>query len=378
MRRKERQSSSNDDAAESSKVMLASDSTSNDDEITGEATSPDASSTADLDSPELHNRVLRKAETVIQGRTSRVIVVVERCVDDHNYSAIIRTAEALGVQHVWLIDPVVGAAVGPPSSDPLPGTHDDAGGGEGASVSPSKVGVVWHRLEQKWRAMLTVGPQTTNLGFFATEDAAARAYDAAAAPYGLPLNFATEDGDADGSPAATAGPQALGYAAPHRYEHNMFAKQATEWVTLREFATTAECVAALRQDGRTVWATDLSQHAVCLTRAALEAADAAGHGATHPASSRDGAARDVVPQRLAIVFGTESVGCTAEILAAADRRVYLPLRGFADSLNLSVAAALVLQQLFHLCPAAVASMPDDERHALRASWFPKVSVSRIY
>ena len=33
-----------------------------------------------------------------------------------------------------------------------------------------------------------------------------------------------------------------------------------------------------------------------------------------------------------------------ELLQAADERVYLPLRGFADSLNLSVAAALVLHQ----------------------------------
>ena len=51
-----------------------------------------------------------------------------------------------------------------------------------------------------------------------------------------------------------------------------------------------------------------------------------------------------VPEKLAIAFGTESVGCTEELLQAADLRVYLPLRGFADSLNLSVAAALVLHQ----------------------------------
>jgi tRNA G18 (ribose-2'-O)-methylase SpoU len=52
----------------------------------------------------------------------------------------------------------------------------------------------------------------------------------------------------------------------------------------------------------------------------------------------------MVPEKLAIAFGTESVGCTEELLQAADARVYLPLRGFADSLNLSVAAALVLHQ----------------------------------
>jgi tRNA C32,U32 (ribose-2'-O)-methylase TrmJ len=52
-----------------------------------------------------------------------------------------------------------------------------------------------------------------------------------------------------------------------------------------------------------------------------------------------------VPGRLAIVMGTESTGVSPELLAAADRRIYLPMRGFADSLNLSVAAALVLQKV---------------------------------
>ena len=53
------------------------------------------------------------------------------------------------------------------------------------------------------------------------------------------------------------------------------------------------------------------------------------------------------------------------MLAGADLRVYLPLRGFADSLNLSVAAALCLHQLFHLCPEAVGDMSERARDALR-------------
>ena len=67
-----------------------------------------------------------------------------------------------------------------------------------------------------------------------------------------------------------------------------------------------------------IWATDLSQSAVPMTEPALRAATSIPDGV------------NVVPERLAIVFGTESVGCTQEILQAADLRVYLPLRGFAD------------------------------------------------
>ena len=61
---------------------------------------------ADFDRPELADRLLRKAETAIRGRTSRILCVIERCTDEHNYSAVIRTCEALGVQHIWLVDPV--------------------------------------------------------------------------------------------------------------------------------------------------------------------------------------------------------------------------------------------------------------------------------
>lgn len=49
--------------------------------------------------------MIRKAEGAIRNRTSRLIVVVERCTNDHNYSAILRTVEALGVQHVYIIAP---------------------------------------------------------------------------------------------------------------------------------------------------------------------------------------------------------------------------------------------------------------------------------
>ena len=125
------------------------------------------------------------------------------------------------------------------------------------------------------------------------------------------------------------------------------------------------CASQLKEDNRALWVTDLSQHAVCLL--------------TPTATT---AASPEVPLRLAIAFGTESVGCTysgeyvtqfrpqnhvenvlhdfiytfpgvgtEELLQAADRRVYLPLRGFADSLNLSVSAALVL-------PVAI-SMPTS-------------------
>ena len=83
-----------------------------------------------------------------------------------------------------------------------------------------------------------------------------------------------------------------------REAHKLFARRAQEFTSIREFPDAASCVAALKADGRTIWATDLSQHAVPLTEPALRAATGVS-----PDES-------VVPTKLAIVFGTESVGCT--------------------------------------------------------------------
>ena len=77
-----------------------------------------------------------------------------------------------------------------------------------------------------------------------------------------------------------------------RKSHHLFAKRAAEWLTVREFSSTRECIEELRETGHVIWATDLSQEAVCLTK--------------------EGLRRDF-PRKLAIVFGTEAVGCTNEI-----------------------------------------------------------------
>lgn len=259
---------------------------------------------ADFDRPELADRLLRKAETAIRGRTSRILCVIERCTDEHNYSAVIRTCEALGVQHIWLVDPVEVSYDGLVDDDDV---HDD------------------------------------------TDD-----------------DDAHEGGDRGHNKAALL--KSHGHGSAWREAHKLFARRANEFTSIREFQTTAACVDALREAGYAIWATDLSQKAVAMTHDALR--DAGYGDPNDPAVT-------VVPEKLAIVFGTESVGCTEEILQAADSRVYLPLRGFADSLNLSVAAALCIQQLFHLCPEAVGAMDEAERNVLREKWFTQLAAQRV-
>lgn len=54
---------------------------------------------------------------------------------------------------------------------------------------------------------------------------------------------------------------------------------------------------------------------------------------------------DVSARRLALLVGTEGAGLTAAAEAAADVRVRIPIRSGVDSLNLAVAAGIVLQRL---------------------------------
>ena len=58
----------------------------------------------DADAADDPLRLARKAETVLRGRTDRVLLILENCSDDFNHVAVLRTCEALGVMRVWLVE----------------------------------------------------------------------------------------------------------------------------------------------------------------------------------------------------------------------------------------------------------------------------------
>uniref|UniRef100_A0A7S0DB82 tRNA/rRNA methyltransferase SpoU type domain-containing protein n=2 Tax=Amorphochlora amoebiformis TaxID=1561963 RepID=A0A7S0DB82_9EUKA len=128
------------------------------------------------------------------------------------------------------------------------------------------------------------------------------------------------------------------------------ARSAPAWLSIRHFKTTKDAIKAAREEKREIWATDLSQGADKLTGESME-----------------------LPKKFALVVGREADGVSSEMLAAADKRVYLPLNGFAESLNLSVATALVIQKLFLYCPDMVGDMKDNERITLRRQWYMKLA-----
>eukprot|EP00957_Ditylum_brightwellii_P016965 1279307-Ditylum_brightwellii.AAC.1 len=104
-----------------------------------------------MDAPDLDQRMIRKAEAVLQSRTDRLYIIIERhSVHDYNYTAILRTVEALGIQHVWIVNP------------------------------------------------------------------------------------SSEEEEESGN-------------------HHLFARKATDWLTVREFENVESCLEALREDGRELW-----------------------------------------------------------------------------------------------------------------------------
>lgn len=95
---------------------------------------------------------------------------------------------------------------------------------------------------------------------------------------------------------------------------------ADKWVETTKWKSTRDCVLHLRAQGYKVVATHLSKDA-------------------KPIDAID------FTQPTALVLGNEKDGITAEMAALADERVILPMYGFVQSFNISVAAALCFYQV---------------------------------
>lgn len=95
---------------------------------------------------------------------------------------------------------------------------------------------------------------------------------------------------------------------------------AQQWVDIYRHNSSKACIRDLRSRGYRIIATVPSAHAVSLHDFEL----------TTPT---------------ALFFGTEKEGLSTEVLKEADASVYIPMHGFTESLNVSVAAAILLQHL---------------------------------
>lgn len=95
--------------------------------------------------------------------------------------------------------------------------------------------------------------------------------------------------------------------------------RAEKWIQFQFYTSAKDCLSQLRKKGFKIAGTCLSQDSLPYT--ALD-----------------------YTQPLAIVFGNESEGISEEALQFADYRIKIPMVGMVQSLNLSVAAGIILYE----------------------------------
>ncbi len=78
-----------------------------------------------------------------------------------------------------------------------------------------------------------------------------------------------------------------------------------------------------------------------------------------------------IDRPVAVVMGTEWEVVSDRMLAEADLHVAIPMHGFAESLNISVAAAVVIHELnrrLRKLPRERWALSEEEKRELRAQW----------
>ncbi|HET8722757.1 MAG TPA: RNA methyltransferase [Anaeromyxobacteraceae bacterium] len=124
-------------------------------------------------------------------------------------------------------------------------------------------------------------------------------------------------------------------------------QNADKWLDVTRWSSTRECLAALKARGYAVYVTWLGEGTV-----GLDALDFSGP--------------------VALVFGNESRGVSDDALALADARYAIPMRGFSQSLNVSVAAAVSLFRAVDRREAQRGrhgDLPEAEAAALRERFY---------
>jgi tRNA (guanosine-2'-O-)-methyltransferase len=96
---------------------------------------------------------------------------------------------------------------------------------------------------------------------------------------------------------------------------------ADKWVELKKWKSTQSCIQALKEQGKQIVVTHLDS-------------------TSKPISEVD------FSKPSALVLGNEKDGVSAEMIEAADHRVLIPMEGFVQSYNISVAGALCFYQMY--------------------------------
>lgn len=128
---------------------------------------------------------------------------------------------------------------------------------------------------------------------------------------------------------------------------------SAKWVTLHSHSSTASALKTLREQGYKIYASDLNPNSKDIRDLDWECND---DGSSTP---------------ICIVMGNEDKGISEEMREGADETFTLPMVGFAESFNLSVATAITLAHLSakgDKGPIKAGDLDEHEVNCLRLKW----------
>lgn len=123
---------------------------------------------------------------------------------------------------------------------------------------------------------------------------------------------------------------------------------AEQWVDVCKYQSTAECISRLKDQGYQIMATTPHDDSLLL--------------------------HDFFPKKkTALFFGTEKEGLSEGVMQQADGFLKIPMVGFSESLNVSVSAAIIIQELAHKVRNSNVNwqLSEDEIFEKRLDWTKK-------
>lgn len=151
--------------------------------------------------------------------------------------------------------------------------------------------------------------------------------------------------------------EAMGYQSVHLIEPNekfkksqRVTKGADKWLDVVRWTDSTDCLRGLKKMGYRVYATHFDQ--------------------ATPIAEID------FSQPTALVFGNEKDGVSQEVLSQVDGRVVIPMQGFVQSFNISVAAAIALYHAYRERIVKLGhhgNLTAQQREILRALYFLRSS-----
>ncbi len=131
--------------------------------------------------------------------------------------------------------------------------------------------------------------------------------------------------------------------------HHRITKGAEDWLTLHRFHSeknnTISCMNELKKKGYRIVATSVAPEAL-----APDELD--------------------ISTPLAIVMGTELSGVSEDVISRSDEKVHIPMYGFTESLNVSVASAILMQSLITRIRKESVNwtLTEDEQLDIKIQW----------